>query len=138
MNIGAYGELGPKTDRPALVADDCRMLEAMRFAYEDPAGGGGGAGDASLLEADLRLNRQPAPIDLCIYGQSPQEVDMRDHDLLLHAIVEIKGIIDRYLEVGTSCPEIAIDRLVEILDRHELVVAIDRRERGFGRPRLIN
>ncbi|WP_157043716.1 hypothetical protein [Nitrobacter hamburgensis] len=63
---------------------------------------------------------------------------MRDHDLLLHAIVEIKEIIDRYLEVGTSCPEIAMDRLVEILDRHELVVAIDRLERGFGRPRLVN
>lgn len=63
---------------------------------------------------------------------------MRDHDVLLHAIVEINEIIDRYLEVGTSCPEITIDRLIEILDRHELVVAIDRLERGFGRPRLIS
>jgi hypothetical protein len=91
-----------------------------------------------LLEADLHLNRQPATVDLCFWGQSPQEVDMRDHDVLLHVIVEIKDIIDRYLEVGTGFPEITIDRLVEILDRHELVVAIDRLERGFGRPRLIN
>jgi len=63
---------------------------------------------------------------------------MRDNDLLLHAIVEIKEIIDRYLEVGSCHPEIAIDRLVEILDRQELVVAIDRLERGFGRPQLIH
>jgi hypothetical protein len=89
------------------------------------------------LEADLRLNRNPATIDLCI-GQSPQEADMRDHDVLLHAIVETKEIIDRYFEIGTGCPEITIDRLVEILDRPELVVAINRSERGFGRPRVIN
>jgi hypothetical protein len=77
-------------------------------------------------------------IDLCIYGQSPQEADMRDHDVLLHVIVEITEIIDRYLEVATCCPEITIDRLVEVLDRHELVVAIDRLEHGFGRLRLNN
>jgi hypothetical protein len=88
------------------------------------------------LGSDQRLNRQPVAIDLCIYGRSPQEADMRDHDVLLHVIVEIKEIIDRHLEVGTWFPEITIDRLVEILDRHELVVAIDRLERGVGR--LIN
>jgi hypothetical protein len=62
---------------------------------------------------------------------------MRDYDVLLHVIVEIKELIDRYREVGTWCPEITIDRLVESLDRDELVVAIDRLERGFGRLRLI-
>jgi hypothetical protein len=62
---------------------------------------------------------------------------MRDYDVLLHVIVEIKELIDRYREGGTWCPEITIDRLVEILDRDELVVAIDRLERGFGRLRLI-
>jgi hypothetical protein len=89
------------------------------------------------LEADP-FEPKPARIDLYFYGQSPQEADMRDQDVLLHVIVEIKQIIDRYLEFGIGCPEITIDRLVEIMDRRELVVAIDRLERGFGRPRLIS
>nr|WP_198137056.1 hypothetical protein [Nitrobacter hamburgensis] len=73
--------------------------------------------DESLSALTLALNTSAA---------RGQEADIRDHDLLLHAIVEIKEIIDRYFEVGTPCPEITIDRLVETLDRQELVVAIDR------------
>ncbi len=61
---------------------------------------------------------------------------MRDHDVLLHVIVEIREIVDRYLDSATF-PEITIDRLVEIFDRPELIAAIDRLEQGFGRPRLI-
>ncbi len=62
---------------------------------------------------------------------------MRDQDVVLHVIVEIKKIIDRYFDAATLRPEITIDRLVEILDRPDVAAAIDRLEHGFGRARLV-
>jgi hypothetical protein len=63
---------------------------------------------------------------------------MRDQDVLLNVVFEMKEIVDRYVEVGSCYPEIAMDRLVELFERQELVIVIDRLERGFGSLRASN
>jgi hypothetical protein len=63
---------------------------------------------------------------------------MRDQDVLLNVVFEMKEIVDRYVEVGSCYPEIAMDRLVELFERQELVIVIDRLGRGFGSLRASN
>jgi hypothetical protein len=63
---------------------------------------------------------------------------MRDQDVLLNVVFEMKEIVDRYVEVGSCYPEIAMGRLVELFERQELVIVIDRLGRGFGSLRASN
>jgi hypothetical protein len=57
---------------------------------------------------------------------------MTDQQLALQAVSEAQRILEEYLEPRPHNQEHILDRLVEVLERPELVVAVDRLQRGNG------
>ena len=55
---------------------------------------------------------------------------MSDHDLAVQAISEAQSILEEYLEPKHHDLEKLLDRLVEVLERASLLVAVDRLRRG--------
>ena len=55
---------------------------------------------------------------------------MSDHDLAVQAISEAQSILEEYLEPKHHDHEKLLDRLVEVLERPPLLVAVDRLRRG--------
>jgi hypothetical protein len=55
---------------------------------------------------------------------------MSDHDLAVQAISEAQSILEEYLEPKHHDHEKLLDRLVEVLERPKLLVAVDRLRRG--------
>jgi hypothetical protein len=55
---------------------------------------------------------------------------MTDQQLALQAVSEAQRILEEYLEPRPHNHERILDRLVEVLERPDLVVAVDRLQRG--------
>jgi hypothetical protein len=55
---------------------------------------------------------------------------MTDQQLALQAISEAQGILDEYLQPRPHDNERILDRLVEVLERPDLVVAVSRLQRS--------
>ena len=58
---------------------------------------------------------------------------MSDHELAIRAISEAQSILEEYLEPKHHDNEKLLDRLVEVLDRPSVIVAVDRLRRGVVR-----
>ena len=57
---------------------------------------------------------------------------MTDQQLALKAMSEAQRILEEYLEPRPHNNERILDRLVEVLERPDLVVAVGRLQRGNG------
>ena len=57
---------------------------------------------------------------------------MTDQQLALQAVSEAQRILEEYLEPRPHNQERILDRLVEVLERPDLVVAVDRLQRRNG------
>ncbi len=57
---------------------------------------------------------------------------MTDQQLALQAVSEAQRILEEYLEPRPHNQERILDRLVEVLERPDLVIAVDRLQRGNG------
>jgi hypothetical protein len=55
---------------------------------------------------------------------------MRDQELAVQAISEAQHILEEYLEPRHHNNEALLDRLVEVLERPSILVAVDRLRRG--------
>ena len=63
----------------------------------------------------------------CRYG----EQTMTDAQLALQAVSDAQQILEEYLEpIPQSNERILLDRLVEVLERPDLLVAVNRMQRG--------
>ena len=54
---------------------------------------------------------------------------MTDQQLALEAVSEAQRILEEYLEPRPHNNELLLDRLVEVLARPDLIVAVDRLQR---------
>jgi hypothetical protein len=61
---------------------------------------------------------------------------MRDIDLVEKAIADALKVLHAYIEPGPRSAEIAMQRLIAILDREDLVAALERLRQGYG-PRVV-
>ncbi|MGV7211973.1 hypothetical protein [Bradyrhizobium sp. UFLA05-112] len=57
---------------------------------------------------------------------------MTDQQLALHAISEAQSILEEYLQPRPQSTERVLDRLIEVLERPELVVAVSRLQQRSG------
>jgi len=57
---------------------------------------------------------------------------MTDQQLALQAVSEAQRILEEYLEPRPHNNERILDRLIEVLERPELIVAVGRLQRGNG------
>ncbi len=57
---------------------------------------------------------------------------MTDQQLALQAVSDAQRILEEYLEPRPHNNERILDRLVEVLERPDLVVAVGRLQRGNG------
>ena len=55
---------------------------------------------------------------------------MGDQALAIRAVLEAQGILEEYLKPGYHDFENLLDRLVEVLERPSVLVAVDRLRRG--------
>ncbi len=58
---------------------------------------------------------------------------MTDQQLALQAVSDAQRILEEYLEPRPHNNERILERLVEVLERPDLVVAVDRLQRANGR-----
>jgi len=58
---------------------------------------------------------------------------MTDQQLALKAVSDAQRVLEEYLKPRPHNPEGLLDRLVEILERPEVIVAVDCLQRGIGR-----
>jgi hypothetical protein len=56
----------------------------------------------------------------------PWSSAMSDHELAIRAISEAQSILEEYLEPKHHDHEKLLDRLVEVLERPSVIVAVDR------------
>jgi phage gp36-like protein len=57
---------------------------------------------------------------------------MSDQELAVQAISDAQRILEEYLEPRHHDPERLLDRLVEVLERPSVLVAVDRLQRRAG------
>jgi len=57
---------------------------------------------------------------------------MTDQQLAVQAVSDAQRILEEYLEPRPHNNEHILDRLVEVLERPDLLVAVDRLQRGNG------
>ena len=57
---------------------------------------------------------------------------MSDQELAAQAVSDAQRILEEYLEPRPHDHEGPLDRLVEVLERPSLMVAVDRLQRGVG------
>jgi hypothetical protein len=55
---------------------------------------------------------------------------MTDQQLTLQAVSDAQRILEEYLEPRPHNNERILDRLVEVLERPDIIVAVDRLQRG--------
>ena len=58
---------------------------------------------------------------------------MTDQQLALQAMSDAKRIVEEYLEPRPHNSEHLLDGLVEVFERLDIVIAVDRLPRGSGR-----
>jgi hypothetical protein len=61
---------------------------------------------------------------------------MGDQALAIRAVFEAQGILEEYLKPGYHDFEDLLDRLVEVLERPSVLVAVERLRHGSGPPPL--
>jgi hypothetical protein len=61
---------------------------------------------------------------------------MRDIDLVEKAIADALAVLHVYIEAGPRSAEDSMQRLLAILDREDLVAALERLKQGYG-PRAV-
>jgi hypothetical protein len=59
---------------------------------------------------------------------------MTDQQLALKAVSDAQRVLEEYLEPRPHNPEGLLDRLVEILERPDIIVAVDRAALGARSP----
>jgi hypothetical protein len=57
---------------------------------------------------------------------------MTDQQLAVQAVSDAQRILEEYLEPRPHNSEHILDRLVEVLERPDLLIAFDRLQRGNG------
>jgi hypothetical protein len=57
---------------------------------------------------------------------------MSDQELAVQAVGDAQRILEEYLEPRHHDYESLLDRLVEVLERPSVMVAVDRLQRGVG------
>jgi hypothetical protein len=57
---------------------------------------------------------------------------MSDQELAVQAVSDAQRILEEYLELTHFGYEGLLDRLVEVLERPSVMVAVDRLQRGVG------
>ena len=57
---------------------------------------------------------------------------MSDQELAVQAVSDAQRILEEYLEPRPHDHKGLLDRLVEVLERPSLMVAVDRLQRGVG------
>lgn len=57
---------------------------------------------------------------------------MTDQELILQAIADLQRIAAEYIEPGPRDAEATIEKMLEILDRNDIVAAAARLAAGFG------
>jgi len=57
---------------------------------------------------------------------------MTDQQLAVQAVSDAQRILEEYLEPRPHNNEHILDRLVEVLERPDLLIAVDRLQRGNG------
>jgi hypothetical protein len=62
---------------------------------------------------------------------------MRDIDIITKAMDDAQQVLHRYIEPGPRNPEAVLQRMIEILDRDDVIAARERLSRGYGRLRLV-
>jgi hypothetical protein len=61
----------------------------------------------------------------------PQDDDMTDQQTMLRAVSNAQRILEEYLEPRPHDNERLLNRLVEVLDRNEVVTALSRLQQGY-------
>ena len=56
-------------------------------------------------------------------------VNNPDHDTLIRAVEDARRILGEYIEPGPRAPTRTVERLLAVLDRNEVVHALDRIKR---------
>jgi hypothetical protein len=62
---------------------------------------------------------------------------MRDIDVIIKARDEVEELLHAYMQPGPPNAEESMQRLIEILDRDDLVAACQRILEGYGRLRVV-
>ncbi|KAA0076109.1 hypothetical protein [Tardiphaga sp. P9-11] len=62
---------------------------------------------------------------------------MRDIDIIMKAMHDAQALLGAYIEPGPRDPEAVLQRMLDILDREDVIAAQERLRRGYGRLRLV-
>jgi hypothetical protein len=63
---------------------------------------------------------------------------MRDVDVLMKVFVEIETILGEHIQPGhRQDPAAAIENIFRVMDRADVVAAVDRLANGYGQLRLV-
>jgi hypothetical protein len=57
---------------------------------------------------------------------------MNEQDLTIQAVKDAQRILEEYVEPRPDDYEGLLDRLIEVLERPSVMVAVDRLQRGIG------
>jgi len=85
-----------------------------------------------MAELHNSIERNRTIPDLVVLGRGGGDV-MTDQQLAVQAVSAAQRIVEEYLEPRPHDNERLLDRLVEILDRPDLVVAVSRLQRNNDR-----
>src|ERR1700722_3787803 len=119
------------------------LLEPMDASVSWRACGGNAPSVSGARAADIQ---QPAVINAPVHSRNklrpvliglPVYVawefrPMSDQELAVQAVRDAQLILEEYLEPRPHDHEGLLDRLVEVLDRPSVMVAVDRLQRGVG------
>jgi hypothetical protein len=119
-----------------LISNDRGKTRAHHKSH-DPSISGPAAADlqqAAVKNAPAHLRNKLRPVltnwvaGLCCVEFRP----MSDQDLAVQAVRDAQLILEEYLEPRPHDHEGLLDRLVEVLERPPVMVAVDRLQRGVG------
>jgi hypothetical protein len=62
---------------------------------------------------------------------------MRDIDVINDAMEDARAVLHSYMWPGPRDPQFVLQRMLEILDREDVVAAQERLRKGYGQLRLV-
>jgi hypothetical protein len=62
---------------------------------------------------------------------------MRDIDIITKAMDDAQAVLFDYIEQGPREPKAVLQRMLEILERHEVIAAQRRLLKGYGELRVV-
>lgn len=62
---------------------------------------------------------------------------MRDIDIITKAMEDAQKVMHHYMEPGPRSPEWTLHRIIDILERDDVVAARERLSKGYGHLRLV-